>query len=92
MKVNNASIRAVIDTEITISLTEVEVRALSGIFGYNVDAFLRVFYERMGAAYVRPFEAGVRSLHDTVSKLNPLIAKIDDARKELRQTFATPTA
>ena len=51
---------------LTLELDEVEVKALNGIFGYNVDAFLKVFYERMWKAYVQPYEAGVRSLHATI--------------------------
>jgi hypothetical protein len=55
-----------INTKILLELDEAEARALAGIFGYNVDVFLRVFYERMGRAYVEPHEAGVRSLHKTI--------------------------
>lgn len=69
---------------IVIELDEVEARALHGIFGYNVDQFLNVFYERMGRHYVQPFEAGVRSLHGRIRGLvaGPL-SKVDEARKKL---------
>jgi hypothetical protein len=66
---------------ITLQLTEAEARALDGIFGYNVDHFLKVFYERMGEAYVKPHEAGVRSLHETIrTVLNGPLTAIDRAR------------
>lgn len=70
----------------TLELNEAEVRALDGIFGYNVDAFLRVFYERMGESYVRPYEAGVRSLHERLrGVLAGPIAEMDEVRKRLKQ-------
>jgi len=55
---------------------------LEAIFGYNVDAFLRVFYERMGKAYVQPHEDGVRSLHKTIrSVLSAPLSEVDKLRK-----------
>lgn len=63
-KVKQAKVEA--ELTVLLELNESEVRALAGIFGYNVDAFLSVFYERMGKSYVEPHEAGVRSLHQTI--------------------------
>ena len=73
---------------ILLQLTEAEARALDGIFGYNVDAFLKVFYERMGKAYVEPHEEGVRSLHKTIRAIlaGPL-RELDDVRSKIRDTF-----
>jgi hypothetical protein len=69
---------------VTLELTEAEARALDGIFGYNVDAFLKVFYERMGRHYVEPHEAGVRSLHATIrGVVSGPLAEIDRARKAM---------
>lgn len=69
---------------VTLELDESEVRALDGIFGYNVDAFLKVFYERMGRAYVEPHEAGVRSLHKTIrGTLSGPLETITKARKAM---------
>lgn len=69
---------------VLLELDEAEVRALDGIFGYNVDAFLKVFYERMGKAYVQPHEAGVRSLHASIrGAMAGPIAKINAARDTL---------
>lgn len=67
-----------------ITLTEDELRALDGIFGYGPDAFLKAFYEKMGRAYVQPFEAGVRSLHKTIrEQTSPQIATLNECRKKL---------
>lgn len=69
---------------ITLELTEDEALALAGIFGYSVDHFLRVFYEKMGTAYVKPHEKGVRSLHETIRKATtPALAAIQQARRVL---------
>ncbi len=66
---------------VTLELNESEVRALDGIFGYDVEIFLRVFYERMGKAYVQPHEQGVRSLHQTIRGiLGGPLRTIDKAR------------
>lgn len=57
------------DLSVQLELNEEEVRALSGIFGYNVDIFLKYFYEKMGRTYVQPYENGVRSLHKQIGML-----------------------
>lgn len=73
---------------VTLVLDEAEVRALDGIFGYNVEHFLKVFYERMGKAYVQPHEAGVRSLHQTIrSSVAGPLAELDKARAAIRAAF-----
>lgn len=71
-----------------ITLTEAEVMALDGIFGYGADAFLKAFYREMGRAYVEPYENGVRSLHNELrGKLTPIIAEM----KEIRARLAKPS-
>jgi hypothetical protein len=70
-----------INTKIILELDEAEARALDGIFGYNVESFLKVFYERMGRAYVEPYEAGVRSLHKTIrSELQGPLRRVSEMR------------
>lgn len=86
-KFKRASITA--EVKILLEITEGEARALDGIFGYNVDTFLKVFYERMGKSYVQPFEADVRSLHATIGSLvsGPL-AQMDKARKAMQESLS----
>lgn len=82
--------QSTVKTELTVllELTEEEVRALDGIFGYNVDVFLKVFYERMGSTYVKPFENGVRSLHSTIrSSLTKPLEIVDKARSGMNQAI-----
>lgn len=81
---------AVIDAKVTVllELDEVEARALDGIFGYNVEIFLKVFKERMGSYYVENHEEGVRSLHKTIRGVvaGPL-SEIDRARVSIRESL-----
>jgi hypothetical protein len=61
------------------------VSSTDGLFGYDVEAFLKVFYEKMGKAYVQPHEAGVRSLHATIrGVVSEPIAAVDKARKQMK--------
>jgi hypothetical protein len=78
-------VRVTTELKVMLELNEAEVRALSGIFGYDVEAFLKVFYERMGKAYVQPHEAGVRSLHATIRQaLAAPLEEVDKARRALK--------
>ena len=80
-------VRITAEVKVVLELTESEVRALDGIFGYSPDVFLKAFYEKMGKQYVAPYEAGVRSLHKTIrTVLADPLAKIDEARRILKQT------
>tara|TARA_S200002703_G_scaffold5417_1_gene6293 strand:+ start:2248 stop:2517 length:270 start_codon:yes stop_codon:yes gene_type:complete len=80
-----------VETKLTVllELNESEVKALSAIFGYNVNAFLKVFYERMGSAYVAPYESGVRSLHKTLQgALSESVEVVDKARKAMQDSLS----
>ena len=59
--------------QIQYVLTESESRALDALAGYGVDAFLQVFYEHLGQAYMKPHEAGLRSLFESVRSEIPVL-------------------
>jgi hypothetical protein len=59
-------VRANIAATVTICLSESEAAALDALAGYGADAFLAVFYEKLGKAYMQPHEAGLRSLFSSV--------------------------
>lgn len=83
--------KIVIDFMADVTLSEQEILALDGILGYNVDTFLKVFYEKMGKSYVQPHESGVRSLHENLRKqLSPLVATITEARKRINDALREP--
>jgi len=67
---------------ITITLSEVEARALHTITTYGTKNFLETFYEKLGRSYLEPYEKGIESLFFTLDRQIPEhIRKIDKARK-----------
>lgn len=54
--------KGTLDAQLLISLSEEEAAALDALAGYEIDHFLKTFYHCMGEAYLRPHEAGLRSL------------------------------
>ena len=76
-----------IEFSTTLTLNETEIRALDALVGYGDDAFLKVFKEKLGEAYIRDHEAGVRSLFRAIRlDVLPRLGEIDQARR----IFATP--
>lgn len=72
------------EIRVCVELDESEIMALDGIFSYGAEAFLKVFENRLGEAYIKPYEAGVRSLHDTVrNELSGPIARLQEARRQM---------
>lgn len=59
--------RATIQATVTLALSESEAAALDALVGYGVEPFLKVFYKELGEAYLKPHEAGLRSLFESVS-------------------------
>jgi len=67
--------------QLKIELTENEARALDALAGYGADAFLKVFYEKLGEHYMRPHEAGLRSLFEGIRETLPKhLSKAEEAR------------
>lgn len=72
-----------------IDFNEVELRALNAMAGYGVEPFLKVFYEKLGAAYMKPYEAGIRSLFTKIAdEVNPAIHRGDEANRILQKVLA----
>lgn len=68
----------------SITLSEVEVRALDALVGYGDDAFLKVFKEKLGECYIRNHESGLRSFFAAVRRdVLPALSEIDQARSDL---------
>jgi len=66
-----------VNFEILLTLNETELSALDALVGYGVDPFLKVFYEKLGKAYMEPHEKGLRSLFDKIDELRPNINAMD---------------
>ena len=58
-----------IDIKISVELTLSEARALNQIASYNVNDFLKLFYQHLGKSYLHPHEAGVIQLFETAKEL-----------------------
>ncbi len=68
----------------TLTLSEVECRALDALVGYGDDAFLKVFREKLGEAYIRQHEDGLRSAFSAIRRdVVGALHVIDQARKDL---------
>jgi hypothetical protein len=66
----------------TLQLSESELRALDALVGYGVEPFLKVFYEKLGRAYLEPHECGLHGLFESVRSTAPgILARADDARE-----------
>ena len=76
-----------VSATITIRLTEDELRALHAIAAYGTDAFLSMFYVKMGRAYLEPHETGLRTLFAALSSETPQVTRCID---EARAAFKTP--
>lgn len=66
---------------VTIELNEQEAGALDALFGYDAQSFLDAFYRLMGQAYLKPYERGFRSLHESRGMLSTYLDRVRDARK-----------
>jgi sarcosine oxidase delta subunit len=66
---------------VILQLTEDEARALHDITAYGYDAFMSVFKEKLGKAYIEKHEKGSKSLFEVVRDVMPQhFHKIDTAR------------
>jgi len=71
-----------VNLDLTFRINEAEARALDDLAGYGDDAFISVFYEKLGKSYMEKHEAGLRSFLCSVRKFLPSeLSKLDKARK-----------
>lgn len=70
---------ASVETKITMQFTEQESRALDALVGYGTDAFIKVFYEHLGKAYMEKHELGLRSFFKSVRDYVPGVLTRADA-------------
>lgn len=68
----------------TMTVTEAEMRALDALVGYGDEAFIKAFKEKLGKAYLRDHEHGLKSFFGTVRRdVLPAMRDIDTIRKEI---------
>ncbi len=74
--------RAAVDVKVVFTINEEEARALDALAGYGDDAFVQAFYEKLGKAYMRDHEAGLRSFLRSIREAVPgILSKADRARE-----------
>lgn len=75
---------AKIEFSAILTLNETEARAFDALVGYGDDAFLQVFKTKLGEAYIRDHEGGLRSAFSAIRRdLGPALREIDQARDDL---------
>ena len=71
-----------VEVHATMTFSESELRALDALVGYGFDPFIKVFYEKMGKHYMQPYEAGMRSVFESIRAVVPgILHRTDDARR-----------
>ena len=55
---------------------------MQALAGYDLEAFLEVFYTKMGTAYLKPHEAGLRSVFRLFQvEIPACLHKVKEARR-----------
>lgn len=72
--------------QVTVSanftVNEAELRALDALAGYGDDAFIKMFYDKLGQSYMKPHEAGLREFLLSIRAIaGGIISRTDAARK-----------
>lgn len=80
--------RAQLTATITIALTEAEAGALDALAGYDIEAFIKTFYEKMGKAYLQPYESGLRSLFRSLQDGDCGVRAVIRRASEAREVFS----
>ena len=76
-----------VEVNLILSISEAEARALVAMTGYNADNFLKFFYEMLGTHYLKPHEAGLRSLFETIrAELPAHLKRADNARQAFKSS------
>lgn len=79
-----------VNFEAVLHLTEPEIRALDALVGYGIDPFIKAFYEKLGEAYMRDHEGGLRTLFESINKqVRPELAQLDEVKKVLKYEMAS---
>lgn len=78
--------RLSVNFDAVLHLTEPEIRAMDAMVGYGIDAFLQVFYEKLGKAYMRDHEGGLRTFFESIEKqIRPELHRMDAIKAMLAQ-------
>jgi hypothetical protein len=85
----SATVNVNLSVEVILKLDEQQVKALDALAGYGFDAFIEVFYAKLGKHYMQPHAEGLRRLFATIkTDISPLVGEADWHRKALAQGTA----
>lgn len=75
-----------VKVEATFTVNEQELRALSALAGYGDDAFIKMFYDKLGTSYLKRHEDGLREFLKSIRDIaDGIIYRTDNARKEFNK-------
>jgi len=81
---SNIQIKTDVKITATIELVEGHLRALDALALYGDDAFLKMFYDKLGKSYLKPLENDVRELFTMIrSDVQDALKGVAKAREEL---------
>lgn len=80
--------RGQLKATIVMHLSEEEAGALDALVGYGFEPFKEVFYDKLGAAYMKPYEAGLKSLFESIRTGDAAVSSILTRAKQARQVFS----
>ncbi|MNQ94366.1 hypothetical protein D3C85_1098820 [compost metagenome] len=64
------------------TVTEGELRALDALVGYGDEAFIKMFYDKLGKSYLQPYEKDLREFLKSIRAIaTPILSRADTARK-----------
>lgn len=74
-----------VNIEVQFVIDETEARALDAMAGYGDDAFVKVFYEHLGKAYMKDHEEGLRCFLNSIRAQMPgVLSRIDAAHNAFK--------
>lgn len=79
-----------INFEAVLHLTEPEIRAMDALVGYGIEPFIKAFYEKLGEAYMRDHEGGLRTFFESIEKqVRPELYRMDEVKKTLKYEMSS---
>lgn len=80
-------LRGTIEAKIVMELSEAEAGALDALVGYGFEPFKKVFYEKLGSAYMEPYEAGLKSLFQSIRSGEGNVSTFLERSRQARSVF-----
>lgn len=81
-----ATVNPKLDISISFTINEEEARALDALSGYGDDAFIKAFKEKLGEAYMKNHEQGLRSFLRSIRAIvSGGLATLEQSRQLFRE-------